>query len=73
MEGDEAVTEGPFVHGLVENDVLGEDDHSDVLKPAQPLQDLGHGLRLGLLHHGTDPHHDLSLRGLRRREITSIS
>ena len=65
VEGDEAVTQGPFVHGLVENDVLREDDHSDVLKPAQTLQNLGHGLWLGLLHHGTDAHHDLSLRRLR--------
>lgn len=64
VEGDEAVTERPFVHGLVEDDVLWEDDHSNVLKPTQPLQDLGHRLGFGLLHHATDPHHDLSLRGL---------
>lgn len=66
VEGDDTVTQRPFVHGLVEDDVLWEDDHSDVLKPAQPLQDLGHWLRLGLLHHAADPHHDLSLRGLNK-------
>lgn len=64
MEGNEAVTERPFVHGLIEDDVLWEDDHSDVLKPAQPLQDLGHWLGLGLLHHAADPHDDLLLWGL---------
>lgn len=68
MKGDEAVTQRPFVHRLVEDDVLWEDDHSDVLKPAQPLQDLGHWLGLGLFHHAADPHHDLSLRGLERGE-----
>lgn len=46
VEGDEAVTKRPLVHGLVEDYVLWEDDHSDVLEPAKPLQDLGH--RLGL-------------------------
>lgn len=65
VEGDEAVTEGPFVHRLIEDDVLRENDHGDVLEPAEPLQDLGHGLGLGLFHHAADPHHDLSLRGLR--------
>lgn len=44
VEGDEAVTQRPFVDGLVEDGVLWEDDHSDVLEPAQPLQDLGHWL-----------------------------
>lgn len=61
VEGDEAVTQGPFVHGLVEDDLLGEDDHCDVLKLTQPFHDLGHGLGLGLLHHGADAHHDLPL------------
>lgn len=64
VKGDEAVTQRPLVHGLVEDDILWEDDHRDVLESAQPLQDLGHRLRLGLLHHAADPHHDLSLRGL---------
>ncbi len=68
VEGDEAVTQRPFVHGLVEDDVLWEDDHSDVLKPAQPLQDLGHWLGLGLFHHAADPHNDLLLRGLNKGE-----
>lgn len=44
VERDEAVTQRPFVHGLVEDDILWEDDHSDVLEPAQPLQNLGHWL-----------------------------
>lgn len=65
VEGDEAVAQRPVVDGLVENHVLGEDHHSDVLELTEPLQDLSHRLRLGLLRHGTDPHHDLSLRGLR--------
>ena len=64
VEGDEAVTQRPLVHRLVEDNILWKDDHSDVLKPAQPLQDLGHWLGLGLLHHATDPHHDLLLRRL---------
>ena len=64
VEGDEAVTQGPFLHRLVEDGILREDDHSEVLKLAQPLQDLGHRLRLGLLHHAADPHHNLSLWGL---------
>lgn len=68
VEGDEAVTQRPFVHRLVEDGVLWEDNHSDVLKPAQPLQDLGHWLGLGLLHHAADPHHDLLLRGLNKEE-----
>lgn len=67
MEGDEAVAEGPLVHGLVEDDVLREDDHGDVLKLAQPLHDLSHGLGLGLLDHGTDPNHDQTLRVLNHR------
>lgn len=68
VEGDEAVTQRPFVHGLVEDGILWEDDHSDVLKPAQPLQDLGHWLWFGLLHHAAYPHHDLSLWGLNEGE-----
>lgn len=64
VERDEAVAQRPFVHRLVEDDVLWEDDHGDVLKPAQPLQDLGHRLGLGLLHHAADPHQDLPLWGL---------
>lgn len=70
VEGDEAVTQRPLVHRLVEDDILREDDHGDVLKPAQPLQDLGHRLGLGLLHHAADPHHDLSLRWLKKGEET---
>lgn len=68
VEGDEAVTQRPFVHRLVEDGVLWEDDHGDVLEPAQPLQNLGHWLGLGLLHHAADPHHNLSLRGLNGTE-----
>lgn len=70
VEGDEAVTQRPLVDGLVEDDVLWEDDHSDVLEPAQPLQDLGHGLGLGLLHHAADPHHDLWLNRGGERDIS---
>lgn len=64
MEGDEAVAEGPVLHGFVEDHILLEQHHGDVLKEAQPLQDLLHGLGLGLLGHGADPHHYLPLRGL---------
>lgn len=46
MEGDEAVTKRPLVHGLIEDDILWEDDDSDVFEPAKPLQDLGHWLGL---------------------------
>lgn len=68
VEGDEAVTQRPSVHGLVQNDVLWKDDHSDVLKFAEPFQDLSHWLGLGLLHHATDPHDNLPLRGLYEAE-----
>lgn len=61
MEGDEAITEGPFLHRLIENDVLREDDNSNVLESAQSLQDLRHGFGFGFLHHGADSHHDLPL------------
>lgn len=73
VEGDETVTQRPFVHRLVEDGVLREDDHGDVLKPAQPLQDLGHWLGLGFLHHAADPHHYLSLWGLNREDSTQIT
>lgn len=66
VKGDEAVTKRPFLHWLAEYDVLGEDDHSDVLKLAQTLQYLRHGLRLGLLHHTADPNHDLTFWRLGR-------
>lgn len=66
VEGDEAVTQRPFVHRLIKDDVLWENDHGDVLEPTEPLQDLSHGLGLGLLHHATDPHHNLLLRRLSR-------
>lgn len=64
MEGDETVTQWPIFHWFVEDYILWEDDNSNILKSAQPLQDLGHWLRLGLLHHAADPNHDLSLWGL---------
>lgn len=68
VEAYETVAERPFFHSLVENDVLGEDGDSDVLKPAQPLQDLGHGLGVGFLHHAADSHYDLPLHGLQTEE-----
>lgn len=73
VERDEAVTQRPFVHGLVEDDILWEDDHSDVLEPAQPLQNLGHWLWLGFLHHAADPHHNLSLWGLNKKDSAQMT
>lgn len=67
VEGDEAVTQRPFVHRLIEDDILWEDDHGDVLKLAQPLQNLSHWLGLGLFHHATDSHHNLLLWGLNNK------
>jgi len=65
VEGNEAVAERPVLHGLVSKDrLLGEDHHADVVEQAQALQDLRHGLGVGLLCHGADAHHDLPLRGL---------
>lgn len=73
MEGDETVTQRPFVHRLVKDDVLRENDHGDVLEPTEPLQDLGHGLGFGFLHHAADPHHDLLLWGLDEKTNIEIS
>lgn len=67
MEGDEAVAEGPFLHGLLQDHLLGEDHHVDVVKLTEALQDLRHGFGFGLLHHGTDAHHDLTLWRLMER------
>lgn len=64
MEGDKTVAQRPLLHRLLQDHLLGEDHHLDVVEAAQALQDLGHGLGFGFLGHGADPHHDLSLRGL---------
>lgn len=64
VERNETITEWPVLHRLIENDFLLKRDHCDVFKQTQSLQDLLHRLRLGLLRHGTDTHHDLSLWGL---------
>lgn len=61
MEGDEAVAERPPVHRFLQDHLLLENYHIDVVELTQPLQDLGHGLGLGLLHHCTDADHDLAL------------
>lgn len=61
VKGDEAVTQRPILHWFMEYDVLKEDDHSDVLKLTKALHDLGHSLGVGLLHHGADSYHNLTL------------
>lgn len=71
VEGDEAVAQRPLLHRLFQDHLLGEDDHVDVVEPAEALQDLGHGLGFGLLGHGTDAHHNLSLRRLVEEETRS--
>lgn len=67
VKGDKTVTQWPFLHRLVKDDFFLESHHSDVLKQTQALQDLLHRLRLGLLGHGTDTNHYLSLWGLQCR------
>lgn len=64
MEGDKTVAQRPLLHRFLQDHLLREDDHLDVVEATQTLQDLGHRLGLGLLGHGADPHHDLSLWGL---------
>lgn len=44
VEGDEAVTERPVLHRLLKDHLLWKDDHVDVIKLAEALQDLSHGL-----------------------------
>lgn len=44
VEGDEAVAERPILYWLLQNHLLWKDDHVDVIKLAQALQDLSHGL-----------------------------
>lgn len=61
VKGDETVTHRPILYWFTEYDVLREDDHSDVLKLTKALHDLGHRLGVGLLHHGADAHHNLTL------------
>lgn len=67
VKWDQAVTEWPLFHRLIEYDVLWKDDHCDVLKLAKTLQDLSHGFGLGFLHHTANPHHDLTLWRLKRK------
>ena len=64
MEGDEAVAEGPLLHRLLQDHLLGKDDDVDVVELTKALQDLSHRLGFGLLHHSTYADHDLSLRRL---------
>lgn len=71
MERDEAITEWPVFHRLIQNDFLFKCNHSDVFEQAQSLQDLLHRLGLWLLRHGTDTHYDLSLWGLQIRTHAS--
>lgn len=80
VEGDEAVAQRPLLHRLFQDHLLREDDHVDVVEPAEALQDLGHGLGFGLLGHGADAHHNLSFRrlvevetrrGRRRMEVSA--
>lgn len=61
VKRDEAVTQRPILHRFIEYDFLREDDYCDVLKLTKALHDLGHRLGVGLLHHGADPHHNLTL------------
>lgn len=44
VEGDKAVTEGPFLHRFLQDHLLRKDDHVDVVKLTKALQDLSHGL-----------------------------
>lgn len=60
MEGDEAVAVRPLLHGFFQDHLLRKNDHVDVLKLTESLQDLSHGFGLGLFHHGTYAHDDLS-------------
>lgn len=46
VKRDQAVTERPLFHWIIEYDVLRKDDHGDVLKFTQTLQDLSHGFGL---------------------------
>lgn len=73
VEGDEAVAQRPLLHRLFQDHLLREDDHVDVVEPAEALQDLGHGLGFGLLGHGADAHHNLSLWRLVEEENILIS
>lgn len=66
MKGNEAVTQRPLLHRFTENHLLWKNDHGDVLKFTESLQDFSHGFGLGFLHHGADPHHYLTLHWLRQ-------
>lgn len=67
VEGDEAVTARPILHWLLKDHLLRKDDHIYVVKLAQALQDLSHGFRVGLLSHGTNSNHNLTLFLLKKR------
>lgn len=64
VEGDEAITKGPFLHRLLQDDLLRKDDHINVVKLTKALQDLSHGLGFGFLCHRAYADHNLSLWGL---------
>lgn len=66
VEGDEAVTARPILYWLLKDHLLWKDDHIYVVKLAQALQDLSHGFRVGLLSHGTNSNHNLTLFLLRK-------
>lgn len=66
VERDEAVAQRPVLHRLLQDHLLGKDDHIDVVKLTKSVQDLSHGLGCGLLHHGTYANHDLSLWRLQK-------
>ena len=65
VEGDEAVTVGPVFDRFVEDDILLQSYHGDVLKETQALQDLLHRFGFGLLRHCTNADHYLPLWWLR--------
>lgn len=68
VEGDEAVTQRPVLHRLLQDHLLWKDDHVDVIKLAEALQDLSHGLGVGLLRHRTNSNHDLTLLQLQEQK-----
>lgn len=61
VEGDEAVAERPILYRLLQNHLFWKDVHVDVIKLAQALQDLSHGLGFWLFCHGTYTNQNLSL------------
>lgn len=70
VEGDEAVTQRPVLHRLLQDYLLRKDDHVDVVELTQALQNLSHGLGFGLLRHGTYANHDLPFLPLKESRKT---